>query len=389
MSDPGVDTESRRGRDDFRDFAHTGPGTLAGRFMRQFWQPVWIAEDLPPGTAQSVKLMDQEFTVYRGANGAVHAIEHRCPHRGTILSVGWVEGDCIRCLYHGWKFDPTGQCIEQPGEGEGFAAKVKIATYPVEEYLGLIFVYLGDGPPPALPRYPQFEDDGVLDIEWYARRCNYFQNLENGVDEAHVYFTHRAIQFEGVAYDDAIPLVEAEETRYGILQTGKRKNGSKRVTHLIMPNILFMRLPARVPGIEQHNEYISWRVPIDDETHKSFIVQLVHATGETADRFRIQRQAARERLLRVGSVEELSNAILVGRLSWSAVKDHPGLINIQDNATQIGQGTIANRKAERLGRTDTAIILLRRIWERELRAVAEGKPATQWIFGERLEALPG
>lgn len=389
MSDIGLDSELRRGRDDFRDFARTGPGTLAGRLMRRFWQPVWVAEDLPPGTAQSVKLMGEEFTLYRGASAALHAVEHRCPHRGTILSVGWVEDDCIRCLYHGWKFDPTGQCVEQPGEGEGFAAKVKIASYPVAEYLGLIFVYLGEDSPPPLPRYPQFEDDGVLDVEWYARKCNYFQNLENGVDEAHVYFTHRAIQFESVAYDDVIPLVEAEETRYGILQTGRRKAGGKRVTHLLMPNILFMRLPARVPGIERHNEYISWRVPIDDENHKSFIVQLVHATGETADRFRAQRQAARERLVRFGSVEELSDAILAGRLSWAAVKDHPGLINIQDNATQLGQGAIANRGAERLGRTDAAVILLRRIWERELRALAEDKPLTVWTAGERLEALPG
>ncbi len=265
---------------------------------------------------------------------------------------------------------PQGNASSSLAKARGFAAKVgKIASYPVEEeYLGLIFVYLGEGSAPPLPRYPQFEDEGVLDIEWYSRKCNYFQNLENGVDEAHVYFTHRAVQFEGVSYDDVIPFVEAEETRYGILQTGKRKNGNKRVTHLLMPNILYMTLPARVPEVKRHNEYISWRVPTDDETHKSFIVQLVHATGEVAERFRAQRQSARERMARLGSVEELSDAILAGKLKWAAVKDHPGLINIQDNATQLGQGAIANRGAERLGRTDAAVILLRRIWERELRA---------------------
>jgi len=374
-------------RDDYRDFAHTGPGTLAGRFMRRFWHPVWVADELPPGRAQSVKLMAEEFTLYRGEGGALHAVGHRCPHRGTILSVGWVEGDCIRCFYHGWKYDETGQCVEQPGEGRGFAEKVNIPSYPVEEYLGLIFVYLGEGAAPPLPRYPQFEDEGVLDIEWYARKCNYFQNLENGVDEAHVYFTHRAVQFDGMPYDEVIPVVEAEETDYGIVQYGIRKNGEKRITHLITPNILNMRLPARSPDAKQWNKYISWRVPVDDESHKSFIVQLVHVTGEAADRFRAGRKAARERLAQFPSVEELSDAILAGKLGWADVKDHPGIINIQDNATQLGQRAIADRRGERLGRTDAAVILLRSIWERELRAIAEDRTPTEWKFGERLDAV--
>jgi len=375
--------------DDARDFAHTDPGTLAGRFMRRFWHPVWVADELPRGTAQSAMLMGEEFTLYRGETGRVHAVAHRCAHRGTILSTGWVEGDCIRCLYHGWKFDETGQCIEQPGEGKGFADKVKIARYPVEEYLGLIFVYLGEGAAPLLPRYPQLEDEGVIDVEWYARKCNYFQNLENGVDEAHVYFTHRPVQFDERPYDEVIPIVEAEETEYGIIQFGTQKDGRRRVTHLIMPNILHMRLPARMPGINEPNKYLSWRVPLDDASHKSFIVQFVHATGSVADRYKAERKAARERIAQFPSVDELADAILAGRLRWDAVKDHPALVNIQDHVTQIGQGAIANRGTERPGRTDAAVLLLRRIWEREMRAIAKGEALTAWKFGERLEALAG
>jgi 5,5'-dehydrodivanillate O-demethylase len=379
--------EAQYSRDDFRDFAHTGPGTLAGSFMRRFWHPVWVADELPPGHAQSVKLMGEEFTLFRGATGKLHAVGHRCPHRGTILSVGWVEDDCIRCLYHGWKFDHTGQCVEQPGEGKGYAEKVKIASYPVDEYLGLVFVYLGEGEAPPLPRYPQFDDEGVLDIEWYARKCNFFQNLENGVDEAHVYFTHRAVQFSGEPYDQVIPVVEAEETEYGIIQYGIRKNGEKRVTHLIVPNILNMRLPARVADAKQWNKYISWRVPVDDENHKSFIVQLVHVSGEAAERFRNRQKAARERLAQFPPVEEVSDAILAGKMRLADVKDHPGIINIQDNVTQLGQRAIVDRKGERLGRTDAAVILLRSIWERELRAIAENRAPTEWKFGTRLDAV--
>ena len=379
-------------REDFRDFAHTAPGTLAGRFMRRFWHPVWVADELAPGRAKSVKLMGEEFTLYRGEGGRLHAVGHRCPHRGTMLSIGWVEGDEIRCLYHGWKYDETGQCVEQPGEsddGKGFAHKVKIPSYPVKEYLGLIFVYIGEGGAPPLPTYPQFEDEGVFDVYWYVRKCNYFQNIENTVDEAHVPFTHRVSSFTDAGLNRDVPFIEAEETEYGIIQTGKRKDGVKRVKHVVMPNVIHMNLPPPTPEATEWNTYISWRVPVGDEAHKSFIVQLVHVTGEAAERFRAKKAAAAERLKDYPSIEEMGDAIIAGTVSWSEVEDHPGLVGIQDNAAQIGQGALANRKAERLGRTDVGVILLRNLWERELRAIAENRPPTAWKTGERLESVSG
>src|SRR5438270_11130358 len=135
--------------------------------------------------------MSEDFTLYRGEDGTPHLVAFRCAHRGTQLSTGWVEGDCIRCFYHGWKYDGAGQCVEQPAEDAGFASKVKIGSYPTEEYLGLIFAYLGDGDAPPLPRYPEFEAPGVLLADLYTRQCNYFQHLENGVDEVHLAFVHR------------------------------------------------------------------------------------------------------------------------------------------------------------------------------------------------------
>src|SRR4029453_2584574 len=103
----------------------------------------------------------QDFTIYRGEDGTAHVVAPRCAHRGTQLSTGWVEGDCIRCFYHGWKYDGAGQCVEQPAEDAGFAGKVKIESSPTEEYLGLVFAYLGEAQrdatgafrPPPLPRY--------------------------------------------------------------------------------------------------------------------------------------------------------------------------------------------------------------------------------------------
>jgi 5,5'-dehydrodivanillate O-demethylase len=90
------------------DVVHTGPGTLAGRYLRGFWQPVAVAADLAPGTAQAVRVLGEEFALYRGQGGTPFLVDQRCAHRGAQLSVGWVEDDCLRCFYHGWKYDSSG-----------------------------------------------------------------------------------------------------------------------------------------------------------------------------------------------------------------------------------------------------------------------------------------
>jgi nitrite reductase/ring-hydroxylating ferredoxin subunit len=177
---------------DWTDFVHTGPGTLAGRYLRSFWQPVARSQDLVAGRPQRVRIMSEDFTLYRGQSDQAHLLEARCPHRGTYLSTGWVEDDDLRCFYHGWKFDSTGQCVEQPAEDADFCRKIRIRSYPVEEYLGLVFAYLGEGDPPAMYRFPTWEapDAGVRNAYPMVWPCNYFQFLENGVDHVHGSFVH-------------------------------------------------------------------------------------------------------------------------------------------------------------------------------------------------------
>ena len=85
------------------DFVHTGPGTLAGRYLRMFWQPVYVSEELKTGCAVPIRNMSENFTLYRGASGTPYVVDFRCAHRGTQLSLGWVEQEGIRCFYHGWK----------------------------------------------------------------------------------------------------------------------------------------------------------------------------------------------------------------------------------------------------------------------------------------------
>ena len=177
---------------DYMDCFPTGPDTIAGKYMRKFWQPVLRADHLQPGWAKPIRIMSEDFTLFRGESGNPHVVDFRCPHRQSTLSVGWVEDDCIRCRFHGWKFDASGQCVEQPAEKEAFSEKVRIRSCPTEEYLGLIFVYFGEGEAPSLPRYPDFEKEGLW-VETYVRPCNFLNNIEN--DPVHIPFTHKESEF--------------------------------------------------------------------------------------------------------------------------------------------------------------------------------------------------
>src|SRR5262245_1117381 len=96
------------------DIATTRPGTPGGKFMRQFWLAIERSEDLPAGRAKPIRIMSEDFALYRGASGRPQVVASRCPHRGAQMHLGWVEDDDIRCVYHGWKFSCEGHCIEQP-----------------------------------------------------------------------------------------------------------------------------------------------------------------------------------------------------------------------------------------------------------------------------------
>ena len=141
------------------DFVHTGPGTLAGRYLRRYWQPIYVSETLPMGRIVPIRILGEELALYRGESGKAHVISNECPHRLTRLHIGWIEGETVRCRYHGWRFDESGQCVEQPAEPKPFCERVrKLASYPTLEAHGLIFAYLGEGEPPAFRPLPGLED---------------------------------------------------------------------------------------------------------------------------------------------------------------------------------------------------------------------------------------
>ena len=372
---------------DWNDFEHTGPGTLAGRYLRSFWQPVHHSADLPAGRAIPIRIMSEDFTVYRGHSGAPHVVGFRCAHRAMQLSVGQVEGDALRCFYHGWKYDASGQCVEQPGEPRPFCHKVRIPNYPTREYLGLIFAYLGEGAPPEFPRYPSFEDpEALIHHDSYVRSVNYFVNLENNLDPTHVAFAHST---DPMAYDWRVecPTLWTEESEWGLTYRLDRPNGKVVTGQFGMPNKLYIQglpLDPEAGG----REFITHFVPIDDERHAYFSAVIVRRPKDVLERY-MQRRA--ERLARRDlDREAVARAILAGKLDYfgDVDRERVDMVRLGDDLVQMGQGPAERRRdAERLGHTDAAIILGRKLWARELRALAEGRPLRAWRFDpERIQA---
>lgn len=361
------------------DLATTRPGTPGGIFMRQFWIAVERADDLLPGRAKPIRIMSEDYTLFRGQSGKAQIIAQRCPHRGALMYLGWVEDDDIRCVYHGWKFNCVGQCIEQPAEMPGHNRKVKIRTHPTREHMGQIFGYFGDGEPPPFPPFPEPARDGLVD-HWpvYHVPCNYLQCFENSMDEVHVAFTHAPGGSHAKLSAD-LPVITAKEMDWGILRFGTRASGKVRHTLHYAPNMVRVIVPP-LAGLDDAGGWpeINFSfTPIDDESCLWLITSKVFVTGKDADLFRQKRAELDKRRAEAPPVQRIVEDLWSGKLHYADVR-HPDLAIVQDIAVQAGQGPIEDRKHEFLGRSDAAIILWRRILARELSAIAEGQPAKQW-----------
>jgi 5,5'-dehydrodivanillate O-demethylase len=358
------------------DLSQTGPGSAAGDYLRRFWQPVYHSADLTPGRAVPLMILGEHFTLYRGESGRLCLTDPRCPHRGTQLSSGWVEGDDLRCFYHGWKFGPDGRCNEQPAEDSSYCDRIRLNSYPMREYLGLIFAYLGPGVAPHFPTYPEFEDfDGLIEIDSYLRECNYYQNLENALDMSHVAFVHRdnMVSYTGIGRGAQL---RAEESDWGVTYTFTRHDGQLRVQQFGMPNIFYMTaLPTDSEVGWQ--ESLFWWVPIDDRSHMQFSLHRVSVPGAAAQEVEARHQKRRAAIDLPH--QRVAEDILRGKIALRDIdKSRVDLVRLQDDIAQLGQGRVADRDAERPGRGDTGVIAIRRLWSRELAALAEGRALKDW-----------
>jgi 5,5'-dehydrodivanillate O-demethylase len=197
----------------------------------------------------------------------------------------------------------------------------------------------------------------------------------------HLAFVHR--NTEEVTSFGGVPRMSAEESPWGVTMYGALPDGTVRITQAGMPNVINVEIFGGLVGLPQVGLFnaLMWRVPVDDDSHESFQAWLLPLRDEEADTYRKRRQS---RSGGGASPEALVAAVLRGERHTDDLLDNPQIINIQDTVAQLGQGAIADRAHERLGRSDAAIILWRKLWARELRALAEGRTLRQWTRSAEL-----
>jgi 5,5'-dehydrodivanillate O-demethylase len=399
---------ARRGSLKMTDLEAVGPATPAGNYLRLFWHPVLRAQDLACGRAKPLEILGEKFTIYRGETGEPHVTEFRCPHRRTQLSIGWVEGESIRCRYHGWRFDAGGQCVEQPNEDRPFAEKVRLKTYPTREYVGLIFAFLGEGAPPPFPTFPDLDRPGVLIADPVEiLPCGFWNRFDN--DHGHRHWVHRATALRKNRRDILVLHHEkAEETPYGwrgarlvkiengnavnslgeIVGGGREKAetsmGLAEFTHWFMPTARMLFQRTRAKGFEGRDLWdtkVVWTVPVNDRAHAAFDVTHTPLQGEEAKSYARSRKEQQE--AEAETRWDLAEQILAGEMTLEDLPDDMGAytsFTIEDYVTQVGQGAIRERGPELLAPSDEGPLFQRRLWLREVEALQEGKPLTNWVL---------
>ena len=267
-----------------------GPGRPAGKLLRQYWQPVALAEELDgPRPVKAVRLLGQDLVLFRDEAGRYGMLDRDCAHRGTDLSYGRRESGGLRCLFHGWLFDVNGKCLETPAEPEGskLCDRVSQRAYPVLQQGGILWTYLGEGEPPAFAHLDCFiaPDSHVFAFKglW---ECNWLQALEVGIDPSHASFLHVYFededpgekdsygrQFRSASSGSNIPMtkvlrefnrpeIRIEKTDWGQRLITLRKLSDAqmhvRVTQTIFPQAFVIPMSDEIT-ISQ------WHVPVDDE----------------------------------------------------------------------------------------------------------------------------
>ncbi len=365
------------------DFVRTGPGTLMGKILRRYWQPVAVSSSLSAGRAMPIRILGEDLTLYRGVSGQPYVVAGRCAHRLSLLHIGWVEDECIRCFYHGWKYDGTGQCVEMPAEDEEFAEKVRILSYPAKEYAGLIFAFMGGGEPPVFPRKAELDRGfGIKYAYTFIWPCNWLQRLENSFDATHVSFVHRRTALGSKVSTD-IPALRYEETEWGIPQIAERSPDNVRISEIAWPNCNHIVTPdGPHPGKNPWTDVFNTFVPVDDEHTAQFSARCTPLRGEAVREYE-EWSASHPRYNPADHSEKLFR-----EAPYFDFHDTLQLVSAQDYVAQVGQGAIVDRSQERLGKSDAGVILLRNIFRRELDAIKNGQPGKDWKPRTDLAKLP-
>ncbi len=356
----------------------SGPGTPMGKFMRSFWTPAMTAAEIPAADEPPVRLqlLGERLVVFRDSAGQVGVLEENCPHRGASLFFGRNEEGGIRCVYHGWKFDVAGNCMEMPTEPSTSRMRhnIKARAYPARVAGNLLWVYMGDAAtPPGLPGFEFLEVPGeqVYASRWH-QECNYAQAMEGELDSAHVGFLHRLVSetsadnqaLTGKYFkEDTAPAWKILPTPTGFMAcNGRRVDGDKRYWRLnqfLLP--FFTMIPPR-PGDAQ---LVRMWIPMNDERCWVICVTWRPDGPLQADELAAWRNGENShRKVIPGTttpVARLDNDYLIDRQEQKTVT-FTGIqgIRAQDAMVAETAGAIADRTREHLGSSDTAVVAMRR-----------------------------
>ena len=358
--------------------SRTGPGTPMGELFRRYWIPALLATELPEPDCAPVRvsLLSERLIAFRDTSGKLGLMDEFCAHRGVSLWFGRNEENGLRCPYHGWKYDTTGQCIEVPSEpvSSGFCQKIKLKSYPCIEVGGVIWTYMG--PEAEKPEPPAFEWAQVAPEQRYLskrwQQSNYLQGMEGGIDSSHVSFLHSGDinrdplhkGTEGSKYArNTSTTFDIHESAAGLL-IGARRNAEPgfhywRVTQWMMPWYTLIP-PYKGNALNGH----AW-VPMDDENCMAWTMTF-HPTRplSEAELDAMENGKGVHSELIPGTfrpVANIDNDYLMDRQAQKEKIYYSGIkgIAIQDASLQESMGAIADRTKENLVSTDNAIIMAR------------------------------
>jgi phthalate 4,5-dioxygenase oxygenase subunit len=348
----------------------TGPGTPCGNFMRRYWLPVALVEELPEdGRPVPVRLLGEDLVLFRDGGGRPGLLYRFCSHRAWDLAAGYPEDAGLRCAAHGWLYDVTGQCLEMPLEPpeNDFHAEIKHVAYPCAEQAGLVFAYLGPDEPPVIPAYEFLSapDDHRRGTK-YFQECNYLQGNEATLDPLVVpvlrQILNRGAESGNGASAEPDLVVHPEETSSGLLvrttPKGEAPAASSHARSFLMPSISAMAA-AGMDGYTVH-----WHVPIDDSHHWRYVIAVRRDApitdedarrngAEAVPRYRIERDEV-IRVLHERADAEMNFVAYTTALAES-------------------QGAIVDRTHESLADADAAIILMRSLIYGGIEDVSEGE----------------
>ncbi len=332
-----------------------GPTTRMGALMRRYWWAVGFSEQVDK-LPVPVRLLGEDLIMFRDGSGRVGLTDRFCAHRLASLEHGRVEKEGIRCCYHGWLFDASGQCLQMPAEPDDskLHLEVKLKAYKTQEMGGLIFAYMGPEPAPLLPNYDLLiRDDMDRTVSGGWEYCNWLQRAENAVDVYHSMSLHAPVY-------PSMALKRPEEVRwdlqwYGFRQSSRYPGRLENVSHFIFPSHT-RRFNARVG--EQPSHYLHLRVPVDDENTITYYVKAVQTEDGRKGTLTTEGY---EKDVRPGVYHKVDDG-------WWRLGSHD-----QDRAAQESQGVITDRTREFLASSDRGIVMMRKMLVESIEAIEAGK----------------